>query len=103
MLPVQTRHAAGGPDKPITASAAPSPWVHGETEASSALLMAIGGLETEIKQGRSPQHALEGLANKIQATVDATSQYGNAAQPPPSDYMAMFRLVDYFDRTNGDV
>ena len=83
--------------------AAPSPWVHGETEASSSLLMLIGGLQDQIHAGReAPERVLMGLANHIQASVTAAQQR-NDAQPPPADVMAWFRLVDYFTRTNGDV
>ncbi len=90
------------PRSEVTAQIAPSFFTRGESEAISSLLCTIGGLENEVRRGKEPSRVLENLANQIQASVtQAESQ--PMAQPPPAEYQAMLRLVDFQMRMNGDV
>lgn len=68
-----------------------------ETHSLSRILATVGDiLDTNKSVGK-----IEALANSIQASMQRFDQV--EAEPPPADYLAMFRLVEYMLRTNGDV
>ena len=73
---------------------------HPETEAGSLILSIVGGLRRDLDK-TAPRQTIELLASTMEAVAERS--YQDDAQPPPSDFLAMFRLVDYICRTNGDV
>ena len=75
---------------------------HDEADAGGRILAAVGGLRDALTGRKNPVGAVQALANSVQAALQVFDQT-QEAEPPPADFLAMFRLVDYCVRTNGDV
>lgn len=77
-------------------------WQEQAEQSLSNLYLVLGGIGDAIQRGDDPVSVSNRIAHSIEASI-ATPQNLNRADPMPADIMAAMRLVNYFDRTNGDV
>ncbi|MBI5305502.1 MAG: hypothetical protein HY868_25460 [Chloroflexi bacterium] len=80
-----------------------SPFFKGEAESASRIIASLGGVRDALDGKASPQNAIEALATAMDETYAAMTSASQEAQPPPSEWLAGFRFVDYLYKTNGDI
>lgn len=89
-------------DEIIYTLAGESPFAGNEAQSASRLIASIGGLGAALDGQISPVNAIHTLATAVENTYrDMTS--ASEAQPPPAEFIAGFRFIDFIYNTNGDI